>query len=118
MDCEWYYEKDGAVQCMHIGCTLDADQTTQVDRTQQSPMAIKTACTGWNEWGSSINESIYNRKWSPLASDSSTNLLLRMDGNFQISMPVDRFEERNMLRDCTTCKLLFILIALFWLEYI
>lgn len=43
MDCERYYEKHGAVQCMHIGCTLDADQTTQVDRTQQSPMAIKTA---------------------------------------------------------------------------
>lgn len=35
-----------------------------------------------------------------------------MGGNFQISMPVDRFEERNMLRGCTTCKLLFFYIDL------
>lgn len=114
MDCGWYYENEGVVQCVHIGSTLDADQTTQVDGIQQSPMAIKTvpACTGWNEWCSSINESIYNREWSPLASDSSTNLLLRMGGNFQISTPVDRFGKRNMRRDCTICKLLFTFFAL------
>lgn len=106
-----------SVQCRQIGSTLDADQT-YVDGTQQSPMAIKTvpACTGWNEWGSSINESIYNREWSPLASDSSTNLLLRMGGNFQISTPVDRFGKRNMLRDCNTSKLPFTLYAFIELE--
>lgn len=39
-----------------------------------------------------------------------------MGGNFQISMPVDRFEKRNMLRGYTTCKLLFTFIMLIWLK--
>lgn len=75
---------------------------------QQSPTAIKTEPGhGWNEWASSINESIYNREWSPLASDSSTNLLLRMGGNFQnfVACWSPFNGERNTLRDFPTRKL-------------